>query len=182
MSEGLARRQPGSSERGSGAPRKGPPRKGPPRKGQPPELHLVHLSTLLVGGTGLVYAWMRYFAESADPFAIVNHPWQPTLQHLHIWFAPLLVWSVGLIWREHVWKRWKDGVEVRRRSGLILMANLVPMVVSGTLIQTAVTASWRNLWVGIHLASSGLWILSHLLHLILPRLARIRPALPAARP
>ena len=28
----------------------------------------VHLSTLLVGGTGLVYAWMRYLLPAADPY------------------------------------------------------------------------------------------------------------------
>lgn len=135
---------------------------------------LVHLSTLLVGGTGLVYAWMRYFARPADPFSVVNHPWQPAVQHLHIWFAPLLVFGVGLIWRNHVWKHWRSGVPARRRSGLVLLLNLVPMVVSGYLIQTAVTPFWRNLWVGIHLTASALWILSHLAHLIVPRVQKHR--------
>lgn len=155
------------------------------KRAKPPsavDTWLVHLSTLLVGGTGLIYAWMRYFATPSDPFAVVNHPWQPTLQHLHIWVAPLLVFAVGLIWREHVWKHWKNGVKVRRSSGVVLMLNLVPMVVSGYLIQTAVTPGWRQTWVAVHLVTSGIWILAHLLHLILPRLAtrrRVRPVRPA---
>jgi len=38
------------------------------------EVWALHLSTLLVGGTGLIYGWMRYFAEASDPFSLVNHP------------------------------------------------------------------------------------------------------------
>ena len=45
---------------------------------------ISHAATLLVGGTGLVYAWMRYLVHPADPFAVVNHPLQPLAQHLHI--------------------------------------------------------------------------------------------------
>ena len=40
---------------------------------------------------------MRYFARSEDPFAIANHPWQPTLQHAHVLVAPLLVFSPRLM-------------------------------------------------------------------------------------
>ena len=54
----------------------------------------LHLANLAVSGTGLVYAWMRYLAEPVDEWAIVNHPWQPHTQHLHILTAPLLVFAV----------------------------------------------------------------------------------------
>ena len=98
----------------------------------------VHSSTLLVGGTGLVYAWMRYFTAPADEFAVVGHPWQPHLQHLHLWTAPLLVFAIGLIWRDHVWRHYRRRVRDRRRSGLSLLLGCAPMIVSGYLIQTAV--------------------------------------------
>ena len=52
------------------------------------EAWFVHLSTLLVGITGVIYAIMRYLMEPTDPFSVVNHPWQPTLQHLHVLVAP----------------------------------------------------------------------------------------------
>jgi hypothetical protein len=131
---------------------------------KPIEAWAVHLSTILVGGTGLVYAWMRYLAAPSDPFAVVNHPWQPAVQHLHVWTAPLLVFCAGLIWREHIWKHWKKGVRHGRRSGLSLMLTLAPMVLSGYLIQTAVGEGWRQAWVAVHLASSGLWLLGHTAH------------------
>ena len=81
------------------------------------EAWMLHLSNLLVGGTGLVYAWMVFLAKPADPYAVVNHPLQPQMQHLHILLAPLLVFTAGLVWRRHVWSQWKRGIEDRRRSG-----------------------------------------------------------------
>lgn len=127
----------------------------------------MHLSTLLVGGTGLVYAWMVYLAEPADPYSVVRHPWQPTLQHLHVLVAPLLVFVSGLIWRRHVWSGWRLGVRASRRSGISLAVSLAPMVVSGYLLQVTVEESWRNVWSWVHLATSLLWVLGYLVHQIL---------------
>ena len=124
----------------------------------------LHLSMLLVGGTGVVYAWMRYLAEPADPYAVVNHPWQPTLQHLHVLAAPLLVFGVGIIWREHIWRHWRRGVETARRTGAGMLLTLTPMVLSGYLIQTSVTAEWRTAWIVVHLATSALWLVGYLAH------------------
>lgn len=121
----------------------------------------VHLSTILVGGTGLVYAWMRYVLEPVDPYAVVNHPLQPQVQHLHVLFAPLLVFAAGLIWKNHVWMHWKKGVPSGRKTGLLLLFNLIPMVASGYLIQTTVTDGWRTAWIVVHCVASGLWILAH---------------------
>ncbi len=125
---------------------------------------LSHGGTLLVGGTGLVYAWMRYLVHPADPFAVVNHPLQPLVQHSHIVVAPLLVFAAGVEWRRHAWSYWRRGIRRHRRSGAALLLALVPMVVSGYLIQTAVDGGWRKVWVGVHLVASGLWLLGYLVH------------------
>jgi len=130
------------------------------------EAWMLHLSSLLVGGTGLVYAWMVFLSKPADPYAVVNHPLQPQVQHLHILAAPLLVFAVGLVWRRHVWLHWRQGVQKSRRSGLSLVLTAVPMVLSGYLIQTAVDGDWRQVWVWIHLVASGLWLLGYLAHQI----------------
>ena len=128
------------------------------------EAWMQHLSNLLVGGTGLVYAWMIYFVEPADPYSVVHHPLQPAVQHLHILVAPLLVFTAGLIWRRHVWWQWRTGSGERRRSGLSLATVLIPMIVSGYLIQTAVDDAWRKIWVIVHLTASGAWLLGYLVH------------------
>lgn len=141
------------------------------------EAWFLHLSTLLVAGTGLVYAWMRYLLEPADPFAVVSHPLQPTVQHLHVWTAPLVVFGAGMIWREHTWKHIRQGVRRRRRSGLSLTLSLAPMVVSGYLIQTAVTPAWRTTWVVVHLTASGLWLAGYAGHLLARRRGMARNGL-----
>ena len=124
----------------------------------------LHVSTILVAGTGLVYAWMIWFVRPTDPYAIVNHPFQPQVQHAHILVAPLLVFAAGLVWQRHIWAHWRRGVRRGRRSGLGMMLTLVPMVASGYLLQTAVDDSWRSVWLWIHLVTSGLWILVYLGH------------------
>lgn len=134
------------------------------------EAWFLHLSVLLVGGTGLVYAWMVYLVRPSDPYALVNHPWQPQVQHLHILVAPFLVFASGLIWRRHVWGGWKKGGRDRLKSGVSLALTLVPMVISGYLIQTAVEEDWRHAWVIVHLVASGLWLAGYLLHQLLPLL------------
>lgn len=126
----------------------------------------IHLSNILVGGTGLVYAWMRNFEEPSDPYAIVNHPWQPMVQHAHVWLAPLLVFGAGLIWRNHVIAHWKSRRSSGRWSGTSLILTLAPMVASGYLIQTAVSSGWRRAWIVVHLITSALWVVAYLGHLI----------------
>ena len=135
------------------------------------EAWFAHASNLLVGGTGLVYGWMRYFAEPADEFSVVNHAWEPDLRYQHILFAPLVVFSVGLIWRTHVWKRVRSGFRVRRKLGLVLTAIVFPMIASGYLVQVTVGEGWRDAWIVVHVASSCLWILTYLVHQMLPRTA-----------
>jgi hypothetical protein len=136
------------------------------------EAWTMHLAALLVGGTGLVYAWMIYLQKPADPYSLVHHPWQPQLQHLHILVAPLLVFATGLIWRRHVWMKWRQGLPLGRRSGLTLALSLAPMVISGYLVQTAVDDSWRKIWGEVHLAASGLWVVGYGVHQVRALLAR----------
>lgn len=127
------------------------------------EAWCLHLATLLVTGTGLAYAWARYVAETDDPFAIA-HPLQAPTQHLHVLVAPLLVFAVGVVWKEHVWDHFRDGKRRSRRSGVSLLATVVPMVASGYLIQTTVTPAWRTAWIVVHLATSALWVSAYAAH------------------
>lgn len=138
------------------------------------EAWTVHVSTLLVGGTGLVYAWMLYLLPADDPFSTLHHPWQPDVQHLHVLTAPLLVFAAGLIWRRHVWNGWKLGARDRQRSGVALALTLAPMTVSGYLIQTSVDESWRRIWLAVHLLTSTLWVLGYLTHQAIPLWQRLR--------
>lgn len=128
------------------------------------EARLAHAATFLVGVTGLYYGWMRYLAQPEDPFAIVNHPWQPHLLAAHILLAPLLVFACALFWSDHVWKRVRSGFRARRTTGLWLFALFFVMVFSGYLIQTAVEEGWELLWIWVHGVSSCLWLAAYMVH------------------
>ncbi len=146
------------------------------------EAWFLHIATLLVGGGGAVYAWMRYVARPVDPFAIVNHPWQPAVQHLHVVTAPLLVFALGLIWKSHAWAGVRLTVTARRRSGWALIGTAAPMVASGYLLQTAIAPGWRQIWLAIHLTASALWLGGYLSHQLSARSVRSAPPPRSGRP
>lgn len=136
------------------------------------QIWLLHISNLLVGGTGAAYAVMLYLLTPGDEFAVVNHPWQPHAQHLHVLFAPLLVFAVGFIWQSHALARKRKGVPARRKSGLDLLYTFFPMVFSGYLLQISVADAWRQAWVVVHVTVSVLWLLGYLVHQFSKRTAR----------
>jgi len=123
----------------------------------------LHLANIAVCGTGLIYAWMRYLGEPADEWAVVNHPWQPQLQHLHVLAAPLLVFAVGLIWSAHVLGKMKI-CRTNIIAGIGLTALFLPMASSGYLLQVAVDPGWRRTWIWAHVVSSLLWVSAFVLH------------------
>lgn len=127
----------------------------------------LHAAALLVGASGLVYAWMRYLCTPADEFALANHPWEPALQHLHVLVAPLLVFATALVWSEHVWKRVRSGYPRRRPTGLVLFALFPPMVLSGGWVQVAGSELARALAVWTHAVSGCLWCAAYAVHLVL---------------
>ncbi|HIG10590.1 MAG: hypothetical protein ABGY71_09965 [bacterium] len=129
----------------------------------------IHASNLLVGVSGLIYGWMRYFAQAQDEFSVVNHPWQPAWQHAHVLLAPLLVFSVGLVWSGHIWKRYSNGHKTHRKSGLALALLFFPMLVSGYALQISATETWREIWIFVHLATSLVWLLFGVIHPLLRR-------------
>lgn len=134
------------------------------------ELWCVHGATVLVGVTGLVYGVMRYLLRPSDEFAVVNHPWQPTVQHLHVLLAPVLVFAAGLLWRAHVQPSLRHGVAARRRSGWIGLLAMAPMAASGYLLQVSVEPGWRVFWVAVHVATSLAWLTAYGLHQLGARL------------
>lgn len=138
-------------------------------------------SAILVGGTGLVYAVMRYLMEPADPWAVINHPWQPLVQHLHVLVAPLLVFGVGLLWSGHVMRRYRSGEKRGRLSGCAAALSAAPMVLSGYLIQVTTAPSWRLTWVVIHVATSLFWMVGFAVHQVVAR-RRLDSAAPLADP
>ncbi len=102
----------------------------------------VWLASGLTTLTGLVYAWMKYVPGPADPWAVVGHPWQPAVLKLHILAAPSLVFAVGLIALRHVWPHVRGITRTGRRSGMTVVLVVLPMVLTGYLIQAVTGEGW----------------------------------------
>ena len=128
------------------------------------EAWFMHISTILVGVTGGVYAVMRYLMEPVDTFSVVGHPWQPGVQYLHVVAAPFAVFAFGLIWKNHIYDHYRRGFISGRRSGISMILTMAPMVVSGYLIQVSVGEFWRIAWIVVHCVTSFLWITGYLVH------------------
>lgn len=135
---------------------------------------LQHVSNLLVAVTGIVYFVMKHLMTTDDPFAVVNHPLQPLMQHLHVLFAPLLVFATGFVFARHAAPRMKRTGTSNWRSGILLMFGFAPMVASGYLLQISVESDWRTIWLWTHLATSALWVLGYATHAVMPAMAAIR--------
>ncbi len=121
-------------------------------------------SSVATGVTGLVYWWMVNRMEPVDPWAAVNHPLQPWVLKAHILVAPALVFAMGLIAGEHIWRHWRQGVRAGRRSGLLSMWLFVPMVVSGYLIQAVTHAGWLEALAWAHLATGTFYLVGFAAH------------------
>lgn len=136
---------------------------------------LMHLANLAVTVTGVFYFAMKFLMEPVDEWAVVNHPWQPLMQHLHVLAAPLLVFMTGYIWISHVERALAQG-KASRRLGVGLIASFAPMAASGYLLQVSVEEVWRTVWSYLHLGTSGVWLLVFGAHLAASLAARQRRA------
>ena len=147
----------------------------------PAERRFHHAANVLVGLSGLIYFYMAWLMTPSDPWSVVNHPWQPEVQHLHVLLAPLLVFAVGLMWHGHVLLRWRLAGALRADSGSLLLLLFVPMVASGYALQISSEEAWRTGWAWVHVVSSGLWVASYGVHYARRRARLARAAHPGPR-
>jgi hypothetical protein len=124
----------------------------------------VWSSSVLTFVTGVIYLWLKYGLETDDPFAVINHPWQPAVLKLHILAAPLLVFSVGMVALRHVWRHLQSGSREGRRSGLITLIVVGPMIVTGYLIQAITDEGWLRAMAWSHIGLGLLYGFGLLVH------------------
>ena len=144
---------------------------------------MVNLSTLITGLSGIVYAIMKYLLRSDDPFAVINHPWQPAMLDLHVLAGPVMVFGLGLIAQDHILGQMRrPGSSRGRGSGILALASVLPMIATGYLIQVASGESWRKACVVIHLATGGVYLVAFAVHLYVAwRMTGRRPRASPAR-
>jgi hypothetical protein len=144
-----------------------------------------------VGGTALTgfTVWvMKDLLPRRDPFSVLGHPWQPHVLAAHLLVAPVVVFALGLIAREHIVQGYRYSVNGDgRRSGILTVLWALPMILSGYLLQISTgDATRRFLSVG-HLVTGALFtalFVGHLVRALRRRAAAAKPGqapAPAAR-
>ena len=137
------------------------------------QLAWLHLSVGITAITGIVFAVMKYFLRSADEFAVVNHPLQPHMLSAHVVVAPLALFILGWTFSNHMLPKTRFGDGTGRKTGASAMWLIVPMALSGYLLQVSVDEGLRQAMAVAHWISSGLFAVAYLVHLLKPK-----PAVP----
>lgn len=142
---------------------------------------LLYCSTAVAAVSGVVYFWMKRFMTPVDPWAVINHPLEPWALKVHILSAPVMLFAVGLITTQHIWRSLKSSLPTGRRSGLVATVGFAPLVVTGYLIQVVTSPlvleilAWTHLTLGLAFA----WALASHRRVLRPRrLKRRRGSLP----
>ncbi len=129
----------------------------------------LHLTLGILTLTGVVFAWMKYWMKSDDPFSVVNHPWQPWMLAAHVVVAPAAVFGLGWIFSTHILPKFKAVGAPRRRSGLSSMWLVAPMIVSGYVLQV-VTGDAARHWSAVsHWVTSAIFVAAYLVHQVAKR-------------
>ena len=134
---------------------------------------LVHGSTAAVGVTGLAYFAFKHFMAGDDPFSAVNHPLQPWALKAHVLAAPILVFAIGLIFRDHVLAKARNGGTRRvKRSGLALGIAVLPATATGYLLPVLASGGSRDAVAWAHVGFGTALLALHLGHLLVVPAAR----------
>ncbi len=126
----------------------------------------LHICVALTALTGVLFAAMKYFMKPADEFSVINHPLQPYMLGAHIVVAPLLVFGLGWIFGNHTWPQFREG---KGGSGTWSMAAIVPMTLSGYLLQVATPDATRQAMAVTHWIASALFVLAYAAHIVMAR-------------
>jgi len=124
----------------------------------------------LAGASGIVYGVMKYFLAGANPDSRLGHPWQPAVLAAHVLAAPIAVFGLGLLWRNHALGRLQLGEREGRRSGLMILRLSPPLVFSGYLVQVLTGDPLRKATGWLHAALGVAFALAFVLHLVGSRL------------
>lgn len=133
-----------------------------------------HVFHLLVSVSGTAYFVMKWLLETDDPFALVNHAWQPAMLAAHVVAAPFLVASFGMVFRSHAARKVAVSEPKHRRSGWVSLLGFAVMAVSGYLIQVGTAPCFLSAAIWVHVASSAVFVAGYAVHLVLGW--RARPA------
>lgn len=121
----------------------------------------------VVAVTGIVYFYMKHLVTAVDPFAVINHPWQPAMLSVHLLAAPLCIAFFGMLFRSHTLKKLTSPDAGNRRSGWMSLLSFSAMALSGYLLQVASSPGLLTVMVWAHVATSVIFVAGYSLHLFI---------------
>ena len=121
----------------------------------------------VVAATGVAYLYMKYVMATTDPFAVINHPWQPAMLSVHIVAAPVFIAFFGMLFRSHTLQKLVSPNVGNRRSGWTSVISFLTMALTGYFLQVASTPSWVSVLVWAHVSTSGVFVMGYGVHLVI---------------
>ncbi len=124
--------------------------------------------------TGTIYGILKFFFKIEGPFGEVASPWQSDFHHLHIILSPFVLFSIGMIWKNHIWLRISTNFKKLRRTGIMLTILFFIMVLSGYFYQSSIDEELLFVWQWTHIISSSIWTLLFVYHHMMGQTKRTR--------
>ena len=122
---------------------------------------------VVVAATGVVYFGMKYVLATDDPFAVVNHPWEPAVLSVHVIAAPIFIAFFGMLFRSHTLRKIVSPNPANRRSGWVSLITFSAMAFSGYLIQVAASPLLLTAALWTHVVTSVVFVLGYTIHLVI---------------
>ena len=120
------------------------------------EYWTLMVSTVAAAASGIALHIMKEWMSPTNPFAVVNHPWQPYVLKMHLLSVPFLLFALGLVFA-HALDRLTAGRRRGRRSGILIIGLILPLSLSGVLIQVLTEPTWVSVMAWTHLACGLLY-------------------------
>ena len=115
--------------------------------------------------SGTAYFVMKYLMATDDPFAVVNHPWEPTMLAVHVVAGPIAIALFSLAFRSHGLPKIWQATAVNRKSGLAASGVLVVLIASGYLNQVATDPSVLETSIWTHVGAAAIFVIAYAIHL-----------------
>jgi hypothetical protein len=129
---------------------------------------LSHWSNYLLIASGVIYGVLKYTMQVESEYGLRPHEWQGFTQGLHIVISPLMVFSLGSLWWQHILKM-KENSKMKRRSGLSMLYLSIPMILTGYFIQVFYQPTLKEVFIWGHVLLSIVWTLLYVIHHFLGR-------------
>lgn len=125
--------------------------------------NFVHLTSYLTIIHGCLYAIIKYNLQIESEYGFRPHQYQALIQAIHIVLSPLLIFSFGLLWQDHIFPKLKK-FKQKKVTGLSLVILIILMSLTGYLLQISYEEYTRQIFITLHLATSLLWTFFYVFH------------------